>query len=146
MSKEAAENAVNTVVGKTERKMSYVVVKFEKNGNKYTYVADGDAVTLGAEGFTHAVVNSPYNGLTVVEVTSITDIDLSTYTGKYKPVVTLFNKNAHDEIIAREERARVLTERLKKKIEERAFIDRAHELLRDDDEASAMLAELKSLR
>lgn len=146
-SEQTKDAVVNSIVAKDNtRKMSYVVVKFEKHGQKYTYVADGDCVTLGSCGFTHAVVNSPYNGLTVVEVCSISDIDLSTYTGKYKPVVTLFNREAHDAFIERWERARILTARLKQKIEERAFIDRAHELLQDDEEAAALLAELRNLR
>ena len=123
---------------------SYVVVRFKKTDAKtYTYVTDGSVEELAK--FTHAVVDSPYGALTVVEVIKFDTLDESTYNGTYKEVVTLFNLDAYNRSLENGKRKAAIEKELRRRVAKRKLEDNFATLLADDEEAMKLLAEFKSI-
>ena len=123
---------------------SYIHVRFRGSDKKtYTYVADGSPDELSH--FTHAVVDSPYGALTVVEVMRVSNLDESTYNGTYKHVVTLFDLSTYNEQVNREERKRALEKELRRRVAQRKLEDNFAVLLNGDEEGMKLLEEYKKL-
>lgn len=123
---------------------SYVVVRFKKTDTKtYIYVTDGAVEELAK--FTHAVVDSPYGALFVVEVTKFEMLDESTYDGAYKDVVTLFNLDRYNEKLKNGQRKAALEKELRRRVAKRKLEDNFAALLKDDEEGMKLLAEFRSL-
>lgn len=122
---------------------SYVKVRFNKTDKKtYTYVTDGAVEELSQ--FTHAVVESPY-GTCVVEVVGYDTLDVSTYTGEYKEVVTLFNKNKYNETLERSARKQAIEKELRRRVAKKKLEENFAALLVGDEEGLKLLEEFKSL-
>lgn len=122
---------------------SYVNVKFASYGTTYTYIADGSVDELSS--FTHAVVNAPGKGFTVVDIVGVAEIDTSSYTGKYKDVVALFSINAYNEKQEREKRKAGLEKELRARVAKKKLEDNFEVLLNGDEEGMKLLKEYKSL-
>jgi len=123
---------------------SYVVVRFKKTDTKtYTYVADGSVEELAK--FTHAVVDSPYGGFTVVEIIKFDTLDESTYNGEYKHVITMFNLDAYNDKLDRLARKAAIEKELRRRVTKRKLEDNFATLLAGDEEAMKLLAEFKKL-
>ena len=123
---------------------SYVVVRFKKSDSRtYTYVTDGAVEELAQ--FTHAVVDSPYGSLTVVEVIKFDTLDESTYDGAYKDVVMLFNLDHYNEKLKNGQRKAALEKELRRRVAKRKLEDNFAALLKDDEEGMKLLEEFKSL-
>lgn len=123
---------------------SYVVVKFNKTDRKtYTYVTDGAVEELTQ--FTHAVVDSPYGSLTIVDVIKFDALDESSYTGEYKDVITLFNLEHYTMKVERRTRKAALEKELRTRVAQRKLEENFAALLADDVEGMKLLAEYKAL-
>lgn len=123
---------------------SYVEVRFRKEDKKtYIYVVDGEPEALAH--FTHAVVDSPYNALTVVEVVRFSTLDESSYNGTYKDIITLFDLSYYDEKLAKKTRKAALEKELRARVAKKKLEDNFAALLVDDEEGQKLLAEFKTL-
>lgn len=123
---------------------SYVNVRFKKTDKKaYAYIADGAVEELSS--FTHAVVDSPYEALTVVEVVSVTALDESTYDGDYKHVITMFNLDYYNDKVSKATRKSALEKELRRRVAQKKLEDNFAVLLNGDEEGMKLLEEFKSL-
>ena len=124
---------------------SYVNVKFrsDKTGRTYAYVAEGSITDL--KDYTHAVVDAPSTGLTVVVIHSITELDESTYDGDYKYVVTLFNTSLYEAIINKQRRKDAIEKELRNRVAKKKLEDNFAKLLEGDEEGMRLLNEYKSI-
>lgn len=122
---------------------SYVRVKFKSSSKTYSYFARGSVEELTQ--YSHAVVDSPTDGLVVTEIVGVDSVDESNYEGSYKFVVALFSLKAYDEIVAIETRKRAIEKELRRRMQQKSFIDQFEKLLGDDDDAAKLLQEYKSL-
>lgn len=111
---------------------------------QYTYTADGSVDEL--KDFTHAVVMSPFSGLTVIEVKKIDVLDEGNYAGEYKSVVALFDMHEYNKILERDERRKALEKELRARVAKRSIVKNFESLLTDDIEGMKMLEEFKSLQ
>lgn len=121
----------------------YVNVKFKNSTRTYAYLYEGDAVDL--QGMTNAVVASPSDGLTVVEIVNHAPLDYSTYDGEYKYLVTVFNLDGYNERVNREVRKRTLEKELRRRVASRKLSENFEKLLEGDEEAKKLIEEYKSL-
>lgn len=123
----------------------YVKVRFKSSDKQtYTYMVEVDA-SFDLSKMTHAVVDSPYNSLTVVRIEGFSPVDMSKYTGEYKHVVAMFDYTLYTDRIEREERKKVIEERIRKRISKKQFIENAQLLLIGDEEGEKLLKEWRSL-
>ena len=123
---------------------SYVHVRFKSSDKKtFVYLADGDVEEL--KQFTHAVVDSPYSALTIVEVVKFGELDESTYNGEYKDVVAMFNLDYYNEKQDRKLRKMALEKELRRRVAARKLEDNFAELLKNDEEGMKLLEEFKKL-
>jgi hypothetical protein len=123
---------------------TYVRVKFKQTDKQtYTYLADGAVEELAD--YTHAVVDSPYGGLTVVDVVKFDTLDESSYEGDYKDVITLFDLSKHNNKLAQQARKKALEKELRRRVAQRKLEDNFAALLQGDEEGLKMLEEFKKL-
>lgn len=129
---------------------NFVTIKFHGSQKSYVYLSDLSAEVL--KNSSHAIVQSPYSEasnsdrLVVVAIESVDETrDASSYTGKYKHLISVFNLNEYNQRLEREARAKVLEARLRERIKEQSFIKNASAMLEGDEEGLKMLEELKNL-
>lgn len=126
----------------------YVNVKFSGEGRTFVYLADlseEQVAQINSGKVTHAVVNSPKSGLTVVEAVEARKLDMSNYSGDYKFIVQLVDTSAYE---AREERAArkaAIVKDLERRKKDKLAAMQFAELLAGDAEAEALLKELEGL-
>lgn len=129
---------------KEKNMRTYVHVRFKPSDKKtYAYIADGDAEEL--KQFTHAVVDSPYAALTIVDIIKFSALDESTYNGEYKDVVAMFNLDYYNEKQDKRNRKQAIEKELRRRVAARKLEDNFAELLKNDDEGMKLLEEFKKL-
>lgn len=121
----------------------YVIVKFKGSTNKYTYTADGADEELGD--FTHAVVESPIDGMCVTDVVNVSVLDESSYEGQYKDVIAIFDVRKYKQSLATGIRKKAIEKELRARIAKRSIEKNFEDLLKDDEEGLKLLSEFKSL-
>jgi hypothetical protein len=128
-----------------KKETSYVRVAFADAhmGKTYTYIAEGTKEEI--EKFTHAVVDSPFSGYTLVKIKSVEPLDFSSYTGSYKFIVCVVDDTEYKARLERDKRRVALEKDIRRRVDQKRKEIELATLIGDDEELKAMFEELKSL-
>lgn len=138
----------------SENKRCYVHVQFKRdsiggaNADHYdskTYVYLAEGTVEENEKYSYAVVVSPHSGLVVVKVNAVTALDESDYNGRCKYIVQFVDMTAHNQRIENEKRRAAIKKELERRMEERSETEKFERLFAGDEDAKALLEELKKL-
>ncbi len=115
-------------------------IKFPNVGKLYHYFTDDATVQAGDR----VVVDSPQNGLVIVDVRSV-DVATSTPIHELKFIVQKIDMDAYQENTRKQEKARELLLRLEQKRTAQSQLEMYAHLASTDEEAKALLDELRSM-